>query len=82
MGKLTDYIDRWRTATPVRLPEIEIENIPLYPKDPDLKLRETGEPEKVTQFVQENGSFVEVPTFESLLERLERLEVMVEEMKK
>ena len=75
MGKLTDYIDRWRTATPVRLPEIEIEYIPLYPKE--QVEAELGT--KVTKFVSEGNTFAEVPTFESLLEKLES---MIEDMKK
>ena len=85
MSRITDYMDRWRTATPVIRDEIEVEYIPLYPKDPGLpgfKLRETGDPEKVTKFKMEVDTFVEVPTLENLLERLEKLEAIVKEMKK
>ena len=45
MGKLTDYMDRWRETTPVIQDEIEVEYIPLYTKYPDLKLRETIDPD-------------------------------------
>ena len=98
MSRISDYIDRWRETTPVIQDEIEVEYIPLYTKDPGLpgfKLRETvdpdirlrepegaGEPEKVTKFKMEGDRFVEAPTLESLLERLEKLEAIVKEMKK
>ena len=78
MSKLTDYMDRWLENTPVIPAELDI---PLYTKDPglpDLKLRETGLPEKINS----GEGFVEVPTFASLLERLEKLEAIVKEMKK
>ena len=72
-----------------------VEYIPLYTKDPilpgfklretldtDLRLREPEFGQKVTKFQMEGDRFVEVPTFESLLERLEKLEATVKEMKK
>ena len=50
MSRISDYIDRWRTATPVIQDEIEVEYIPLYPGfklretiDPDIRLREPVE---------------------------------------
>ena len=85
MNRISDYMDRWRTATPVIRDEIEVEYIPLYPKDPGLpgfKLRETGEPEEVTKLSINDEGFVEVPTLENLLKRLEKLEAIIKGMKK
>ena len=67
MSRISDYMDRWLENTPVIQPEIEVEYIQSYPKEPEIG---------------ENGSLVEVPTLENLLKRLEKLEAIVKEMKK
>ena len=51
MGKLYDYMDRWRTATPVIEPEIEVEYIPPYPKEAALG-------KKVTKLKMEGDTLV------------------------
>ena len=62
MGKLYDYMDRWRTATPV--------------------IQAEGYAPSAFKGVEADPRDTEEITLESLIPRLEKLEAMIEGMKK